>query len=344
MLSASKKGRKNKEAKRDTQSFEKVLNYDTNKRYLALKRMKFWHLVEETRRNFDQTTPSEAMVKGFNTEYVQMHNVPPLSAFRIKANSAYSYHKNYERKEGKGLVPIRGIPVDPSKRVNVIGDKEFEELEQIVNPAKLLCIRDEDQEKFNFTIEEKQGRPMYEMDDTNEYPSSSDEDTKDQQKKKTKIKLTYTPRRIVAPLEYPFAYYRLKKNETCFYCYGVGKDCHNIRFGPYLAALVARFYREHSDWYNEHDAARFFLESYRVLTEFEDNYLEENKIKAESNDVKMPECIVFDRLVFALNSVEWTVMWGLNERRMDSPPPPLKKLKAKNDKTTTTNDSDVNEK
>ena len=49
------------------------------------------------------------------------------------------------------------------------------------------------------------------------------------------------------------------------------------------------------------------------MFEFED-YLESRKIEGMPDSFIIPECMLFDSLVFALNSVEWSIMWGHNEQ------------------------------
>ena len=78
---------------------------------------------------------------------------------------------------------------------------------------------------------------------------------------------------------------------------------------------------------------KHFQDGYRWLTEFEHGHLKDNKIKSRSQDVILPECITFNSLVFALNCVEWTVMWGLNEEKIEKP-------KAMKDDMKDNNDSD----
>ena len=154
---------------------------------------------------------------------------------------------------------------------------------------------------------------MYEekVDELDEKEGDDDDD----ELKKRKFVGKYSPRRIVAPPEYPFAYYRIRRNQLCVHCECVGKECHNIRYGNYLATVVARFYYEHQDSYNEHDAARVFLETYAAVSDFED-YLPTNAIPESSAEKTLPECLAFDSLVFALNSVEWAVMWEMNNKRI----------------------------
>ena len=165
-----------------------------------------------------------------------------------------------------------------------------------------------------------------------EEDSEDHSDSSDKQHKK-KAKYSYIPHHIVAPPEYPFAYYRLKKNQRCGHCHQIGKNCHNVHYGPFLAASLARFHKENSESYNEHDAVKYFIDGYYWLVEFEEGHLANNKIKARSQDVHLPECITFDSLGFALNSVEWTVIWGLNEDK-------IKKPKAVKNDAKDTNDID----
>ena len=70
-----------------------------------------------------------------------------------------------------------------------------------------------------------------------------------------------------------------------------------------------RYYNENTNDYNEFDATKVFHESYCNVLEFE-AYLDSNEIEGESNSYVIPECMLFDSMVFALNSVEWSVMWG----------------------------------
>ena len=58
----------------------------------------------------------------------------------------------------------------------------------------------------------------------------------------------------------------------------------NVQYRPYLTSALAGFHREHVDSYNEHDAARYFLEVYCWLAEFEDGHLEK---KTSKQEVKM---------------------------------------------------------
>ena len=193
-------------------------------------------------------------------------------------------------------------------------DNEFEQIKDLVDPLELLIISDYERHHYDFTIDNKKGIPMYEEfyeSLSYEEPSdASDVSSYDQMRKARRN--AYIPRRIVAPPENPFVYYRLRKNQTCEHCYCKGKNCHNIHYRPFLSACIARFHRKYPDNYNEHDAAKLFLDNYRVLAEFGEN-LDTNKIPGESEKVALPECIIFDSLAFALNSVEWTIMWELHE-------------------------------
>ena len=191
-----------------------------------------------------------------------------------------------------------------------LGPEDFKKVEDCYCPTTLMCINDFEQYKLRYTIDQKLDKPMYiAKDEDKDSQDSSDDDIDDQKKKKSKLERR--PRRIVAPPEYPFVYYRLRPDQRRPHCLKVGKECHNIRYGPYLAAVLARFHREHGEYYNEFDAVRLFVESYRVLSEFEDDHIERNAIKPVSYEHKLPDCIAFDSLVYALNAVEWTIMWGL---------------------------------
>ena len=112
-----------------------------------------------------------------------------------------------------------------------------------------------------------------------------------------KSKVENVERRIVGPPEYPYAYYRLKENEECQHCGGVGEMCHNIRYGLFLSAALDRFYCQNRSTYNDHDATRFFVETYHLLTDYED-FLDDATIQGEV-DYSLPECVTMDALVFA---------------------------------------------
>ena len=118
------------------------------------------------------------------------------------------------------------------------------------------------------------------------------------------------------PPEYPFVYYCVKKDKVCEHCDHVGRECHNILYGDFLAAVVARYHCEYPYTYNEHDAAGLFIDQYRVLAEFE-RHLDESKLGGESGKLALPECVAFDSFVFALNSVEWSIMWEINEKLLE---------------------------
>ena len=129
--------------------------------------------------------------------------------------------------------------------------------------------------------------------------------------KKKKDKNLYKPRRIVAPPENPFIYNKLGKDQKCKYCKQYGRNCHNIRYGGFLSAMVSCYYRESGPLYNKHDAAFLFVNAYHVLAEFE-MYLDEIKLPCGSHTGNLPQCMTFDSLAFALKSVEWNIMWRVN--------------------------------
>ena len=83
-----------------------------------------------------------------------------------------------------------------------------------------MLIADEEQMVKQYTIEEKQGKPMYKKLEDNENKKKSatndgDEDVESDDIKKRKFTAVYNPNSVVAPPEYPFAYLRLKKKEKC---------------------------------------------------------------------------------------------------------------------------------
>ena len=114
-----------------------------------------------------------------------------------------------------------------------------------------------------------------------------------------------------------FRYLRLKKDKKCPNCERVRKECHKIRYGSFLAAVVARFHNEHQEAYNEHDAVCIFLETYMNIAEFDD-YIDDLRLDPISNSVILPLCMAYDSLVFALNLVEWTVVWERNQKKIKS--------------------------
>ena len=81
----------------------------------------------------------------------------------------------------------------------------------------------------------------------------------------------------------------------------------------YLSAVVARYHRENENYYNEHDAAMLFIKAYNNVRKFEE-YLDTLYLDEETT-FDLPECMQFDSLVFALNNVEWEIMWSLERKR-----------------------------
>ena len=170
-----------------------------------------------------------------------------------------------------------------------------------------MYISDKEQGLFKFTVDQKFGLPMYQQ--VNDiYPESID---LDDQLKTRVFNHNYTPRWVVALPEYPLQYYRWKRDQTCIFCGEIGKNCHNIRYGLYLSALTTRYFSENQDTNNEFDAVCHFHDAYRNIAGFE-GFLKSNQILANLEDMLIPECMTFDSMVFALNSVEWNIMWGKN--------------------------------
>ena len=93
----------------------------------------------------------------------------------------------------------------------------------------------------------------------------------------------------------------------------------------FLCSVVTRYHRNHPNDYNEFDAVRLFMETCIYLFEIED-YLKSRKLEGDLTNYIIPECMLFDSLIFALNSVEWSVMWGHNINSVNS----LKKIKMDN--------------
>ena len=304
----------NKKQKKETPGLETVINYTSehNLKFLEMRRNKFWHLAEEKRRLFTPSSEEDAEDKAFNIDYVQVNNFPPISALRIKNYAGYTHILEQAIVENMPLMS-EAPSKDPSNDIDTqdtrcIADQEaFDELDKCTDPHKLMYITDKEQHIYKFTIEEKIGVPMYQQ----EYKIES-EDQSDELKPRVFNK-DYVPRRVLAPPEYPFSYYRLQRDQECNFCGKCGKDCHNIRYGMYLCAIVTRYYREYRKEYNEFDAVRIFHDSYKTIAEFEE-YLDVNSIDAHSDTIEIPECMAFDSLVFALNSIEWDLMWGITAK------------------------------
>ena len=55
------------------------------------------------------------------------------------------------------------------------------------------------------------------------------------------------------------------------------------------------------------------MEVHTYIAEFEE-YLDNQIIDAVSNNVLLPQSMAFNSLVFALNSVDWTIMWETNKK------------------------------
>ena len=213
MFASTKKPSASTNKRKNIPPLSKVVSNDSRIKYLHLKRNKFWHIAEEMRRLYASKSPDDVLTNDFNTAYVKMHHIPPLSAFRIKEKATYSYYPNsmHGWKENKG-------PRDPNSKVQLVTEEDFKKIHRCLHPVELISVSEAGQFRFNFTIEEKKGMPMYEMynhsdttDDEEEDEDQSDS-TDDQGKKK--MKYSYTPHRIVAPPEYPFLYYRLKKTNV----------------------------------------------------------------------------------------------------------------------------------
>ena len=81
----------------------------------------------------------------------------------------------------------------------------------------------------------------------------------------------------------------------------------------YLSAVVARYHCENENYYNEHDAAMLFIEAYNNVCELKE-YLDTLCLDQETT-YDLPECLQFNSLVFALNNVEWEIMWSLKRKR-----------------------------
>lgn len=301
-----------------TPTHDTIVNYERNSKYLDMRKQKFWHLAKEKRRLFTSLSTEDAITKSFNSDYVRVNSYPPLSALRIRNHSGYSHTPQWEEftQAQKTLQDSDSFPVEESDEVAYATQETLESVKKCDNPHTLMYITQEEQDLFKFTIEDKIGVPMYEK--LHSIDSSGPDDQSDELKSRV-FNSGYTPRRIVAPPEYPFAYYRLKRDQECIFCGKIGKDCHNVRYGMYLSAVVTRYYRENMSQYNEFDAVKRFHDTYKYIAEFEE-YLVDNRIEAEFEKITIPECVAFDSLVFALNSVEWDIMWGKNQEVVKKPP------------------------
>ena len=286
-------------------TLEKAVNFPQNQIYLELRRNKFWDIVQAKRRKFEITNADDASAAASIDEYIKVNGRPPFSAFRIKNTSAYTHMNVPEPSDEKSStyqvedskpVPVPTPESDVLSVLNMAGE----------DPLSLLVIPQKEQELRSYTSKDKIAPPMYASSTTIEEDHTSDKlDIKQDGR-------SYAQKRIVAPPEYPFTYYRLKKGQKCPHCHRVGKNCHNIRYGMFLAAVVSRYHRENKSIYNEHDAAMLFIETYHNLREFED-YID-SFLLDENTSCDLPECIQFDSLVFALNSVEWEIMWSTAKR------------------------------
>ena len=301
-----------------TPTYASIKKCYTNMQYLDLRRNEFWHLAEEKRRKFTPLNEEQTLQKAYNEEYVNVNSFPPFSALRINQRNGHT-RQTQPTENCVSKTHVREVPTstnssdkESSKSYvkNIITHDTVEAtIDKWKDPYKLMCISDLEQDLFKFTIEEKQGLPMYEeIEDKSEEDESQSDDFQ-----RRVFSKDYKPRRIVPPPEYPFAYYRLRRDQECNWCGYKGKNCHNIRYGMFLCSVVTRYHRMHPNDYNEFDAVRIFRDTYVNLFEFED-YLESRKIEGMPDAIIVPECMLFDSLVFALNSVEWSIMWGHNEQ------------------------------
>ena len=220
--------------KPDNRTIEKVINCPQNQVYLELRRNKFWDIVQAKRRKFEITNVDDASAAASIDDYVKTHGRPPFSAFRIKNTSAYT-HMNLpitsdkKKEPNPGTEDLKTVPAPTPESDLAAVSKMAKE-----NPISLLVIPQTEQEARKYTFHDKMCRPMYESTQKSEEDHSTDtlvvkEDCR-----------TFTQKRIVAPPEYPFTYYRLKRGQRCPHCHCAGKNCHNIRYGMFLAAVWSR--------------------------------------------------------------------------------------------------------
>ena len=295
----------NKTKRKSETDVDDVLNYTINKQYLKIRRNKFWDLTELMRNRYKPTTQEELKVQKFNQDFCSKHGFPPFSAARIKNHCAYTFYPQDR--------PMRRNPGYENSSILEDEDALLNKSDSR-NAVRLLYIPPIEQSKRKYTTMDK-------LDDVPMYDGKEDlVDVKDQDKnvideeqssKKKKDKNSYKPRRIIAPPENQFIYNKLAKDQKCKYCKQYGRNCHNIRYGGFLSAMVSRFYREAGPLYKEYDAAFFFVNAYHVLAEFE-MYLDEIKLPGSSHMGDLPQCMTFDSLAFALNSVEWNIMWRVH--------------------------------
>ena len=164
-------------------------------------------MVEIKRSQFEVTNEKDAKIKEHNKNYVKMKGIPPLSAFRIKQHSAYTFHKIQIHRKDRTEFPVREVKYHPeveddNESVGFIGPEDFKKVENCNCPTMLMCITDYEQYKMRYTIDQKKGTPMYEAekDDVPKSDKKEDDLSIDDDQARTKIKTSYSPRRIVAPL------------------------------------------------------------------------------------------------------------------------------------------------
>ena len=281
-----------------------VLNYTINKQYLKIRRNKFWDLTELMRNRYKPTTQEELKVQKFNQDFCLKHGFPPFSATRIKNHCAYTFYPQDR--------PMRRNPEFENSTILEDEDALLNKSDAR-NAVRLLYIPPIEQSKCNYTTMDKvDDVPMYDgKEDLVQVEGEDKNDIDEEKDVKKKDKNSYKPRRIIAPPENPFIYNKLGKDERCRHCKQRGRNCHNIRYGGFLSAMVSCFYREAGPLYNEHDAAFLFVNAYHVLAEFE-MYLDQIKLPEASHTGQLPQCMTFDSLAFALNSVEWNIMWRVH--------------------------------
>lgn len=297
---------------------EDMLNFPVNAQYCELKLRKFWHVVHEKKAAEIPIAEDDAQMKAFNDEYIKAHGKPPLSCLRIKDHGGYTTHDTPDKhckndRITSSITKTKSKPNlsdDDDTTVDELGilSDHFDDEVKDEEMSQLLLLNEDEEEKGNFTTKDKRGVPLYDTQDSKTKLQEDEKGSTNDIYSKKPNPNTYRQPRLVAPPEYPYRYYRLKKEETCTHCGGVGRNCHNIRYGMYLAAVVARYYANNKDTYNEFDAAKLYLSTYNSIKDFEE-FLDHQHIDANTN-VGIPYCLTMDSLVFALNSVEWSIMWS----------------------------------